>query len=408
MKYNNIYPKEENFMKKIVGLIVLLSLMVTLCASKTEKKHIDDQSVLAQATGIEQSTLPETVKETKAQKVEAVKETEPQKVETEENKTQPVQKPKGDKKEPCNLTLQNAFSEYEVIVTLTKQETAKNKTYTEKDFSDYGVFYVSENNEYYSDSNVAEAYPEYQGRTTLFLYLDKPSKENVLKTVKELENDERVFAACPNPISNSRRITLLFTNDYNEVLMNLASDYEKAKKNGSSDERHNAYHDFMEKLEAKIIQDFCYNESCGFNIYEHENVKIKPEIKVRIYIDNMYDAMKIFLKNPKIKKVVPYYNAKDLDGKVSITFKDPEYSQSNPYTNDTFKKYTDMKITSLWQKNKDDEKETDRVAVELTFEKPTYQGIADMISNLQKDSKVKNVYVGKRPVVSDDQCKFLF
>ena len=272
---------------------------------------------------------------------------------TPENETpQPeIQKPKGDKAEPCSLTLENAFSEYEVIVTLTKEETAKNKTYTEKDFADYDIFYVLENDEYYGNPNMKDSYPEYQGRTTLFLYLNSPSKENVLKTVKNLEKDERVFNVCPCPYNSTGILRAYLTEEGNA----------KAKK-----------------------QELGLNDFNLDNVVRAEYCPDVIEFKFGEYIQETYTAYKKLVNNPYVIKAVPEYP--DYQAEVLISIENSYYSPEI-HTQEFFKQFTDMNITKF-EKSVDNEYFHSK-SIFLEFEKPTYQQLFDMASNIQKyDNKL--------------------
>ena len=98
-----------------------------------------------------------------------------------------------------DFTLDVPFSEYEVVITLTDEESAKNKLYTPDDFPELELINVFEDKEfhytryYYSpEKNI------YSGKKTLILMLKEPSKERVLKYIKLLQADVRVFDAYPN------------------------------------------------------------------------------------------------------------------------------------------------------------------------------------------------------------------
>ena len=91
-----------------------------------------------------------------------------------------------------NFTTDNVFSEYEIVVALTDEETSKEKTYTPEDFLDLDIYYAYK----YTGNNIS--YPEYKNKTILFLYLKQPSKQNVLNAVKKAKTDSRIYDACPS------------------------------------------------------------------------------------------------------------------------------------------------------------------------------------------------------------------
>ena len=273
---------------------------------------------------------------------------------TPENETpQPeIQKPKGDKAEPCSLTLENAFSEYEVIVTLTKEETAKNKTYTEKDFADYDIFYVLENDEYYGNPNMKDSYPEYQGRTTLFLYLNSPSKENVLKTVKNLEKDKRVFAACPNPFEFDGRIKITYT----------YSNYEQ--------DRINKLKNICNLLEKKNLSNYY---AFGNSIVYVDVSESTIEETIRIISELESECL-----SADIKPNYPYVASTRLLVEMS--------SAKKEYTLDDFPYLELEKIESVPNYSNNG-----RMHLILYLKNKTMQSIADAVKALNEDSKVINV-----------------
>lgn len=112
--------------------------------------------------------------------------------ENNEQITEQPEQPK-DKAEPCDVTIDEYFMPDQVVVTLTKEESAKGIKYTEKDFAEYGVINVFPYNDYYPE----KFYPEYKNRQTLVLMIEQYSKQAVLDCVKKLEQDSRVYSSEP-------------------------------------------------------------------------------------------------------------------------------------------------------------------------------------------------------------------
>ena len=216
----------------------------------------------------------------------------------------------------------------------------------------------------------------------------------MLKTVKKLEADERVFAACPNPVPASNELILYFTEEYNKELMTLAAEYEKVKTENDFGAKKAAHDKFVLNFEKKIREDFCYDELYFFNVWADNAVKFVPEIKVKITVTQenlftVYDALKRYLQDDRITKIIPINSTEKYIGSITFSVIDPGYNESKPYTAEDFKKYTDMKITHIGQVKS---MLTNEVGVSLQFEVPTYQHIAETITKLNSDFKIINAY----------------
>ena len=169
-------------MKRIIALCILLVMLFSMPSCKRAETDddvavVDKQNAVAQTPADDTDTeqVPENTEKEDTPAVEQDKvETKP----SEEQET--VTTPAVQKGEPCKLTINNTFSDYIVVATLTDAESAKNKTYTPSDFPDLDVFLVFENNDYYN----TKYYPEYETKTTLFLMLNTPSKQTVLDYIK--------------------------------------------------------------------------------------------------------------------------------------------------------------------------------------------------------------------------------
>ena len=198
-------------MKNIFTLIMIMLLLFSVvgCDNNPEPDEIATPVIEIE---------PEIEKEDTeiAQQTDKTPEPEP------EPEPQPEAEPiNTDRAAACTLTLDNTFSPYEVIITLTLEESAKGLTYTPEDFPEIDCYYVfdvdseirKEYGEYVDENgNISinlgydhylkyygvKTYPECEYRITLSLLLNKPSKEGVLEAVKKLEQDNRVYMAEPS------------------------------------------------------------------------------------------------------------------------------------------------------------------------------------------------------------------
>ena len=184
-------------MKKLISAILILILTASLFACKRADDGegaadvtVPDREITAGTDAPEQDA--ETTDKTDAPDV---KPTDAPDVEpTPEGGGSAAPRESEDTPDPePEYTADMPFSPYEVVVTLTAEESAKGKTYTPADFPEVDVFNVLE-----FDYFPAEYYPDYADKTTLFLMLNEPSKENVLGAIRIIEDDERVMDACVN------------------------------------------------------------------------------------------------------------------------------------------------------------------------------------------------------------------
>ena len=316
-------------MKRIISFILVLCLLLSVCGCKRKDP--------------EATAAPLDITEGEIEKQPELPEDEPEK-----KQTQTDEQVKGDKAEPCNLTLENSFSQYEVIVTLTNEETAKKKEYTAKDFADYDVFYVLENDAYYGNPSFKDSYPEYQDKTTLVMYLNEPSKENVLNTVKALEKDERVFAACPCPFGSEGALKAYLNDD------------GKLK---------------AEKYELEL-SDFDL-ENVVHAKHSRGVVKFTIE-KNNENQDKTYTVFKKLINNPYVIKVVPIYP--DFHNNIEISIDNSFYNPSI-HNKETFEQFTDMNIINF--EKSIDTKYSYSKELFIHFEKPTYQQLFDMVSKVK-------------------------
>ncbi len=193
-------------MKRYISILIISTILLSLASCK--KMPEDTIGTDIQAQGVqtdapeqnEKQEQPESPtekpvkedKESTAEKTKDTADTAPEKAENAANESYADNKSEPEE----DFTLDVPFSKYEVVVTLTDEETAKNKTYMPEDFPDLDIFNVYEQPDYY-DFKFEYKDNKYKGKTTIMLMLNKPSKERVLEYVKILQNDTRVFDACP-------------------------------------------------------------------------------------------------------------------------------------------------------------------------------------------------------------------
>ena len=89
---------------------------------------------------------------------------------------------------PCTATLEDEFSDNMIIVYL-KRGFGEDRQYTEDDFPYLDLSSVETVFEYNAETN---------NRVGLYLYLNTPSKQNVLNAIQLLEQDEKIHLVSPN------------------------------------------------------------------------------------------------------------------------------------------------------------------------------------------------------------------
>ena len=175
-------------MKKIISLALVLILLLSFCSCKKE-----ESGATASPDSLVENNQPET-NEPEVQKPET-KDPEVQ----EPEKQQPETQVTVEKGEFHPYTVDDYFRPYEVIVTLTQEESGKGLEYTPKDFPDFELLSISEFYEFtYTPYNY-----DYQGdfadnRKTIILLLKNPNKQTVLDYIEILKSDERVYLASPS------------------------------------------------------------------------------------------------------------------------------------------------------------------------------------------------------------------
>ena len=189
-------------------------------------------------------------------------------------------------------TIDDNFSPNEVVVTLTLEESEKEKVYTAQDFPNADCFYVFEY-DYYPE----EYHPEYKGRVTLMLMLDKPSKENVLKTIDILEQDSRVYSAEANFITytysgnNSCLVKLTQENTTNDFNYDGIISVEQARINDIKDiDDKNELSKWLvitydKKNNNEIIKSLLNDNRVSQVIPDYLNISVEPNLLFIVLTD---------------------------------------------------------------------------------------------------------------------------
>ena len=99
-----------------------------------------------------------------------------------------------EKAPPGNYTIDTAFEEGEVMVTLMREQSAARQEYTAEDFPGVDIKEIKTAMRYFPNSN---------NHIKLLLVLNKKDKQSVLDAVKVLEQNPIVWSACPNIIFES-------------------------------------------------------------------------------------------------------------------------------------------------------------------------------------------------------------
>ena len=185
-------------MKKIVCILTLIALTLSLFGCRKMPEEKDDVIVdnIKTETNAEQNTdNTDNTDNTSA--------------------TPDSQSDTSDSFAPAKLSIKDEFRPYEVVITLTKEETALNKYYTVEDFPELDIFHIFLQDEYYIE------YPQYKEHRTIIALLNRPSKERVLEYCDKLENDPRVAFARPNTRSFSNEMWIFPSKDIRQMFRKL-------------------------------------------------------------------------------------------------------------------------------------------------------------------------------------------
>ena len=273
-------------------------------------------------------------------------------------------------KEEPRYTIEDDFSPYEVIVTLTKQETDLKKEYTEKDFPNADVFYVVQNQDYYGNPNFKDAYPEYQDKTTLFMYLNTPSKQNVLDTIEKLKQDERIFDADVCFLSSKNILSIIISDKY---LMQHLKDTI-----------------MFDSFNIRNVSYIDYNP-----IYYNQDNIISIEFKNNTdNVRDVYDAMKILKDDIRFNKILPVYS--QYTGNLTISYKN--HIKGKKYTANDFPEIAELEIINISVLDFGIED----VLINIYVKNASYAKLIKAQTNLIKSGKYQSVFLDAKSNMSYD------
>lgn len=275
-------------MKKIITLFIILALSISLfsCAK----------------TPAEDNAIPENlIEENNEQTEDQTEKTEDTPVIDTTNDEQITEQPpkNEDKATPCDVTIDEPFSDFEVVVSFTLEESAKDLEYFPEDFSEVDCFNV-----YPFDYYPEEIHPEYKGRKTVILMLNEQSKQGVLDAVKILEKDERVYSAEPNFIVEmSSKYT-----DYSTARLEL-TDEEFSKS---------VTYEYISKEYTE--DDFNYDGV--IKVYNLRDNKKMLDVRYKF---NDYETLKQLANDKRVKRVYNHMELNSIDyDEIAIWFHNKE------------------------------------------------------------------------------------
>jgi len=321
-------------MKKIIAILIISVLTLSLFSCKPNEESDEGVAELLDQQVQPEPEPPETDdKNEKEETQDKTEETQDKTEETQENmqetQEKTVVKSDGDAKKagakPANeepdFTTDVPFSENEVVIVLTEEETAKGKTYTSADFPELDVFNVFENSNYIREFVNDQVFEEsgYYGKTTLMLMLREPSKERVLEYIKILLKDPRVFDAFPNIVELN---LLWFDVKFKDGYIYTDGIFSDIDLGGYEISEYS-----IEKRNDFTFVKYCMALGKGNSRSE----------QLQIFIELM--------KDPRVLYVLPDY--RDIDatwGSISITFKDKQ-KPLKEYTAADFKQ---LKIKEIY------------------------------------------------------------
>ena len=326
-------------MKKIVSLFIILSLMLSLFScfkSPTEDNAIPENFV--------------------TENNENTGELEKEQQNTDEDETN-HEKSK-DKAAHCDVTIDEPFSDFEVVVSFTLEESAKDLEYFPEDFPEVDCFNV-----YLFDYYPEEVHPEYKDRKTVILMLNEQSKQGVLDAVKILEKDDRVYSAEPNyygAVIGEKNYFYISTNKY-------LYEYEES---GTLENLNDAFDiDGVEKVSTLQMQEYKF---CKYSIHDFI-YKVSCE-KFDL------DILKAFSKDERVKHIMYTCETLEMFRYLIITM----HTQSQ-YTAEDFVHIEGLKEFKLnWKESNE---------YEATFEHICYQNLTKAYFDLLNDERVKSVEV---------------
>ena len=330
-------------MKKVISLFLILSLLFTLFGcTTTVQEETAAADVLVQEQKTEQP--PKTVVKTEQQ----LENTNKQQI----NKTDTT----NDKASYCDVTIDEPFSANEVVISLTLEESAKKKSYTPDDFSQVDIFHVFEFNYY-----PTEYHPEYEGRTTLMLMLNDPSKERVLEYVKVLEKDERIYSAEPNFITD------IYNNECDSCLVNLTEQE-------------------LVKNKTYTINDFEYADIISVKeqnkeyIYQITGERIVKKELIISYVKNNNKTLKDLVNDNRVSSLRPNYLEIEPNC-IYVTLTEQEHEKGEKYTIKDFSEINIEKIDSYASSK----------IINIHLKQGGYREVFSVYHNLKNDKRFASV-----------------
>lgn len=331
-------------MKKGLSAVLILVLTLTLVGCKS-KSASDDAEVYVEKTETERAA--------------------------DEGGQQPEQQPEQqtdqtESEEPwCDIAIDEPFSEYEVVVALTSEESQKGIEYSAEDFKEYDVFNVYPLDDFPIPYYPEKYFPEYKDLSIIVLMLNNPSKENALECVKKLEQDGRVFSAEPN----FNRLYTGAANAGDVYIVHAVLTEEEANT-----QRQFAYseHDFSMcydcyELDKKDGSEFDYY------VYDFEKI-LSMNIKG-------YDNLKAAVADPRIERIYPIHNNLCSNSEFAIyaTVKSGEY---------TVEDFDYLELESV--EAVIPEQYVAKNQIKLTLKEPSMRNFAKAIELLNQDERIKN------------------
>ena len=356
-------------MKKLLALFLILLLMLSAfgCAKPDEETGAE--------AGLVDTPAPQPEKTPEPEKEPVIKEPtpdtqtkEPEKEEPEAEEPQPT----GDKAPFCDVKIDEPFSSTEVVVSLTLEESKKGLEYTEKDFAEYGVINVFPF-DYYPE----KYFPEYKDRQTLILMLDKDSKQNVLDSVKKLEQDERVYSCEPN--FEYAYISAKNTYGYISLIMILTDEEERLNKEYKT-------FDFP-KIKAVDNVPHKLNEMPNVDT-EWYIYKCKRSFYVSV---EKYEDIKELVADPRVERVYYWYymfTEYELDT-LYVSLTEKQFKNQKEYGVEDFEYLTNLVSVEFTK----DIINSPKDQLRLTFKEKSKRNILNSYYLLKEDKRIANVSV---------------
>ena len=270
-------------------------------------------------------------------------------------KTELPEQPK-DKAEPCGVTIDEPFSDFEVVVSFTLEESAKDLEYFPEDFPEVDCFNV-----YLFDYYPEEVHPEYKDRKTVILMLNEQSKQGVLDAVKILEKDDRVYSAEPNyygAVIGEKNYFYISTNKY-------LYEYEES---GTLENLNDAFDiDGVEKVSTLQMQEY---KRFNFNI---------NDCIYKISCNNFdIEILKAFSKDYRINYIIsPIESLASFENFYVIM------KEENEYTFEDFSYIEHIKDFKL--------KWTNINIYEVTLQCNNYHNLVSVYFAFKNDDRVKSI-----------------